>query len=82
MIDGLGTDYALPNGQSPQTDADTSPALEAAWMSAFKAAKYAWLTSVSFRRIPWTPQLKAYFKSHFVPLTEGPDRLYIRASRR
>jgi hypothetical protein len=82
MIDGLGTDYALSNGQSPQTDADTSPALEAAWMSAFKAAKYAWLTSVSFRRIPWTPQLKAYFKSHFVPLTEGPDRLYIRASRR
>ena len=82
MIDGLGTDYALSNGQNPQTDADTSPALEAAWMSAFMAAKYAWLTSVSFRRIPWTPQLKAYFTSNFVPLTEGPDRLYIRAVHR
>jgi len=79
MIDGLGTDYALSNGRNPQTDAGSSPAVEAAWMSAFRAAKYAWLTNVSYRRIPWTPQLKAYFNSHFVPLTEGPDWLYIRA---
>jgi hypothetical protein len=82
MIDGLGTDYALSNGRNPQTDAGSSPAVKAAWLSAFRAATYAWLTSVSFRRIPWTPQLKAYFNSHFVPLTEGPDRLYIRAGRR
>ena len=82
MIDGLGTDYALSNGQNPQTDAGSSPAVEAAWMSAFRAAKYAWLTTVSCRRIRWTPQLKAYFDSHFVPLTEGPDRLYIRAVHR
>jgi alpha-1,2-mannosyltransferase len=79
MIDGLGTDYALSNGRNPQADAGRSPAVEAAWMSAFRAAKYAWLTTVSFRRIPWTPQLKAYFASHFVPLTVGPDWLYIRA---
>jgi hypothetical protein len=42
-------------------------------MSAFRAAKYAWLTTEAYRRIPWTPQLQAYFNSHFVPLTEGPD---------
>ena len=82
MIDGLGTDYALSNGRNPQTDAGSSPAVEAAWMSAFRAAKYAWLTTVSYRRIQWTPQLKAYFNSHFVPLTEGPDWLYIRAVHR
>jgi len=82
MIDGLGTDYALSNGRNPQASADTSPAVEAAWMSAFRAAKYALLTTVSYRRIPWTPQLKAYFESHFVPLTVGPDWLYIRAGHR
>ncbi len=78
MIDGLGTDYALSNGRNPQNDAGSSRAVEAAWMSAFRAAGYAWLTTLSYRRIPWTPQLKAYFNGHFVPLTEGPEWLYGR----
>lgn len=82
MIDGLGTDYALSDGGSPQTGAGSSPAVEAAWMSAFRAARYALLTAGSFRRIPWTPQLSAYFSRHFVPLTEGPDWLYVRAVHR
>jgi hypothetical protein len=82
MIDGLGTDYALSNGRSPQTGAGSSPAVEAAWMSAFRAARYAWLSADSYRRIPWTPRLEAYFNRHFVPLTEGPDWLYIRSARR
>ena len=81
MIDGLGTDYALSNGRNGQTGAGSSPAVEAAWMSAFQAARYAWLTSEAYRRISWTPQLTAYFDSHFVPLmTVGLDRLYIRAA--
>jgi Glycosyltransferase family 87 len=79
MIDGLGTAYALSNGRNPQTGAGGSPTVEAAWMSAFRAAKYAWLTTEAYRRIPWTPRLAAYFDSHFVPLTGGPDRLYIRS---
>jgi hypothetical protein len=82
MIDGLGTDYALCGGRSPRTDAGRSPAVEAVWMSAFRAARYVWLTIGSYRRIPWTPQLRAYFSSHFAPLTEGPDWLYIRAVHR
>jgi alpha-1,2-mannosyltransferase len=82
MIDGLGTDYALSNGRNPQTGAGSSPAVETAWMSAFRAAKYAWLTIEAYRRIPWTPRLAAYFDSHFVPLTEGPDPLYIRSAPR
>jgi len=81
MIDGVGTDYALSNGRNGQTGASSSPAVEAAWMSAFRAAKYAWLTSEAYRRISWTPQLTAYFDSHFVRLmTTGLDRLYIRAA--
>jgi hypothetical protein len=47
-------------------------------MAMFQHASYAWLTSEEYRRIPWTPQLTAYFQSHFVPLTEGPDWLYVR----
>jgi hypothetical protein len=79
MIDGMGINYALSNGRNPQTGAGGSAAVQTAWMSAFRAAKYAWLTTEAYRRIPWTPRLAAYFDSHFVPLTEGPDWLYIRS---
>jgi hypothetical protein len=80
MVDGVGTDYALSNGRNGETGAGRSPAVEAAWMSMFRSAEYAWLTTQAYRRIPWNPQLAAYFDSHFVPLTEGPDWLYIRAA--
>jgi hypothetical protein len=80
MIDGVGTDYALSNGRNGETGAGSSPAVEAAWMAQFRHASYAWLTTQEYRRIPWTPQLRAYFDSHFVPLTEGPDWLYVRTA--
>jgi len=80
MIDGVGTDYALSSGRNGETGAGSSPAVEAAWMAQFRKAQYAWLTSQEYRRIPWTPQLRAYFQSHFVPLTEGPDWLYVRTA--
>jgi len=78
MVDGVGTDYALSNGRNAQSGAGSSPAVAAAWMSAFRAAKYAWLTSEAYRRVPWTPQLKAYFYSHFRLLLSGSNPLYIR----
>ena len=78
MIDGVGTDYALSNGRNGETGAGSSPAVVAAWMAEFRDARYAWLTTQEYRRIPWTPALTAYFQSHFVPLTEGPDWLYVR----
>jgi alpha-1,2-mannosyltransferase len=80
MIDGVGTDYALSNGRNGETGAGSSPAVAAAWMAQFRHASYVWLTTQEYRRIPWTPQLTAYFQSHFVPLTEGPDWLYIRTA--
>jgi hypothetical protein len=79
MIDGVGTDYALSDGRNGQTGAGRSPAVVAAWRAEFRAAKYAWLTTQQSRRIPWTPALAAYFRSHFVPLTGGPGGLYIRS---
>ena len=80
MIDGLGTDYALSNGRNGQTGAGSSPAVAAAWLAEFRAAGYVWLTTEQTRRIPWTPALTAYFRSHFVPLTGGPGGLYIRSA--
>jgi len=78
MIDGVGTDYALSNGRNGQTGAGRSPAVVAAWLAEFRAARYAWLTTEATRRIPWTPVLTAYFHRNFVALAGGPPGLYIR----
>ena len=78
MVDGVGTDYALANGRNGLTGAGQVPAVERVWMSAFRSARYVWLTGLSTRRIPWTPRLRAYFLANFVPLTHGPDWLYVR----
>ncbi len=80
MVDGVGTDYALAQGRNGLTGAGESPQVRAIWMTAFRAAQYVWLTSVSGRRIPWTPQLQHYFLTHFTPLTEGPDWLWLRTA--
>ena len=79
MIDGVGTDYALSNGRNGQTGAGFATGRGAAVDGEVPGSPYAWLTTQN-RRIPWTPQLTAYFQSHFVPLTEGPDWLYIRTA--
>jgi len=78
MVDGVGSDYALSGGRNGLTGAGNDPAVEQLWMSAFRAAQYLWLTSDNTRRIPWTPRLRAYFLANFVPLTQGPDWLYVR----
>jgi Glycosyltransferase family 87 len=78
MVDGVGTDYALSLGHNGLTGAGESAAVRAVWMSAFRAAEYVWLTRSSNRRIPWTPELRTYFSTHFVPLAEGPARIYGR----
>jgi hypothetical protein len=81
MVDGVGSDYALSSGHNGLTGAGSTPAVEQLWLSAFQSARYVWLTSYSSRRVPWTPQLQAYLLAHFVPLTEGPDWLYVRKAQ-
>ncbi|MBO0776617.1 MAG: hypothetical protein J2P34_09895, partial [Actinobacteria bacterium] len=80
MVDGLGTDYALARGRNGLTGAGESPRVRAAWMAAFKAAQYVWLTDAAARRIPWTPQLRIYFFTHFTLRTHGPDWLFARTT--
>jgi hypothetical protein len=79
MVDGVGTDYAFSGHNGLAREAAT-PAVEAAWMSEFRTAQYLWLTSQVDKRIPWTPGLLVYLHTHFKPLTDGPDFVYVRTN--
>jgi len=68
MVDGTGTDLALSRGGTPGTGAGRNPAVAAAWRAEFAHAQYAWLSAYSRRRIAWSPALRAYFDSHFLPV--------------
>jgi hypothetical protein len=80
MVDGTGTDLALSRGGTPGTGAGRNPAVAAAWRQEFAHAQYAWLSALSRRRIAWSPALRAYFASHFVPVMSDSrgDVLYRR----
>jgi hypothetical protein len=80
MVDGTGTDLALSRGGTPGTGAGRNPAVAAAWRQEFAHAQYAWLSVYSHRRIAWSPALRAYFDSHFVPVMSDSrgDVLYRR----
>jgi len=80
MVDGTGTDLALSRGGTPGTGAGRNPAVAAAWRQEFAHARYAWLSANSRRRIAWSPALRAYFNSHFVPVMSNGrgDVLYRR----
>jgi glycosyl transferase family 87 len=77
MVDGVGTDYAY-SGHNGLAKEATTPAVEAAWLAEFRTAQYLWLTSQVDKRIPWTPRLLVYLHTHFKPLTDGPDFVYVR----
>lgn len=78
MVDSVGSDYALSGGRNGRTGAGAIPAVEQFWLSEFRSAQYLWLTDLYRLRVPWTPQLRAYFLGHFVPLINGPAGLYTR----
>jgi hypothetical protein len=75
LVDSLGTDLGLGRGHNGLNGAGRYPAVDAAWMAAFRRAQYVWLScsppggagcdASANRRIPWTPQLRAYFAGHF-----------------
>ena len=80
MIDGVGADYTLSGGHNGLNGAGKTPAVQKMWLSAFRAARFVWITGLADRRIPWTQAILAYFHGHFRALTEGPDRLYVRTA--
>ena len=80
LIDSLGTTLALSDGLKPQTGAANVAAVNAAWNQAFSKANYVLLTATNTRRIAWSPQLEAYFASHFNQVYKSPRKLilYVR----
>jgi hypothetical protein len=84
LVDSLGTTLALSDGLKPQTGAANVPRVNAAWDEAFSHAQYVILTATNARRIAWSPQLEAYFTSHFTQVYRSPRKLlvYVRKGLR
>jgi hypothetical protein len=77
LVDSLGTTLALSDGLKPQTGAANVPRVNAAWSQAFSHAQYVILTATNTRRIAWSPQLQAYFASHFSQVYRSPRKLIV-----
>jgi hypothetical protein len=84
LVDAIGTDYALGHGRDASLGAARFPAVRATYQSAFRHARYVWL-SLRFnqRRIAWTPALRTYFGDHFTRVYKDgkSDALYARTTR-
>lgn len=82
VIDSLAQTLVLSHGKSPQGGAGNRPGVVAAWEAMFGRAQYVWLTGGTFSRIPWTPELQAWFSGHFhlVRVMRGyaDSRLYMK----
>jgi hypothetical protein len=72
--DGTGVNYALSHGLNTVTGAGRVPAVAALWRSAFAHSQFIWLSPHQTRRIPWSPSLMRYFRTHFSQVPGlGPD---------
>jgi hypothetical protein len=88
-VDGFGADLDLSNGHNGATGAARTPAVRQMWDNAFRHAQYVWLSSrpdlttgngaSAYRRIAWTPPLRAYFDRNFREVSADP-LIYRRAS--
>jgi alpha-1,2-mannosyltransferase len=70
IIDALASTLVLSNGVSVQGGASQMPPVVATWQGWLSKAQYVWLSPAhgSKRRIPWTPQLSAWFNANFTPV--------------
>ena len=65
VVDALAQTLVLSHGVSPAGGAGRQQAVVTGWESIFSQAQYVWLTGGYQNRIPWTPQLAAWFQAHF-----------------
>jgi len=84
VLDGLAQTLVLSSGVSVQGGAAGHPDVVAAWQSILSRADYVWLSPNHARRIPWTPELSAWFAANFQPLhvrghARGLGQVYERA---
>ena len=90
MIDPVGTDYALSGGRNGVTGAGKNRAVADVWLAALRHAGYVWISCApagwagcygsTNRRIPWTPAILGYFRTHYrpVPGQSPPAHLFVR----
>ena len=86
VLDGLAQTLVLSNGVSVQGGAAAHPDVVAAWQSILSRADYVWLSPNNARRIPWTPELSAWFAANFQPLhvrghARGLGQVYKRVAQ-
>jgi hypothetical protein len=83
VVDALAQTLVLSHGVSPQGGAGARPGVVEGWQAIFSKAQYVVLTSGHANRIPWTPQLDAWFHARFrqvaVYRRYANARLYQRA---
>jgi hypothetical protein len=65
VVDSLAQTLALSHGVSPAGGAGSKPQVVSAWEAIFSKAQFVWLTGGYQSRIPWTPQLNAWFRANF-----------------
>jgi hypothetical protein len=75
VLDSLATTLVAGNGVSVQGGAKALPRVVAGWRAVFSRAEYVWLSGSSARRIPWTPELQAWFAGNFRPLRPPPGEV-------
>jgi alpha-1,2-mannosyltransferase len=74
MVDSYGEWLAADLRHPPPSPGPYDPGLVTAWRSWFAAADYVVLTSQF--RIPWTPELRSWFASHFKAVSFEGARVY------
>ena len=75
VLDSLATTLGAGNGVSVQGGAKGLPRVVADWRAILSRADYVWLSGSSARRIPWTPELQAWFAGSFRPLRPPPGEV-------
>jgi hypothetical protein len=68
ILDSLATTLVATNGISVQAGAQAHPQVAAVWRRIFSHTQYVWLSGSNNRRIPWTPDLRAWFAHNFRPV--------------
>ena len=65
MVDSFGTLFAMTSGRSRHATAAALHPVTELWQANLERADYVWLTSGTSGQIPWTRQLRSYFRGHF-----------------
>ncbi len=84
VVDSLAQTLVLSHGVSVEGGAASRPGVVTGWEAILSRAQYMWVTGGHANRIPWTPQLDAWFNAHFhkIAVFHGyaDSRLYQRDS--